>query len=217
MRRRTFVSRFTRGAVLRRYLASEPVPRLNIGVGENPLDGWLNTDVRIYRRKQVVWLDSTLPFPLPDNAFAYLCTEHQFEHIDRAAGERMLTECLRVLRPGGTLRIATPDLAWVGALASATPGPAQKRYIAWMSTQLGLANPDPAAVINMMFRGCGSVPGSGHQFVFSFDALRAAMEAGRVRVGAPLRDAAECACGAARHRAPLARPWVMPRWCGWRR
>ncbi len=56
-----------------------------------------------------------------------------------------------------------------------------------MSAQLGLAHPDPAAVVNAMFSGIEAAPGAGHQFLYSFDALRDALE------GAGFRDVVRCA------------------------
>ena len=38
---------------------------------------------------------------------------HFFEHITRADAESLLAEALRVLQPGGVIRIAVPDLAWL--------------------------------------------------------------------------------------------------------
>lgn len=35
--------------------------------------------------------------------------EHMMEHLTFSQGQRMLAECLRVLRPCGTLGLATPD------------------------------------------------------------------------------------------------------------
>ena len=176
MNRRVLWSRVSRRRAIARYLAGAPNPRLHIGAGETVLDGWLNTDVRIHRRSRVVFLDACAPFPMGANSFAYVFSEHQFEHISEADGARMITECFRVLRPGGTLRLATPDLAWVESLRRSVLSPEQTRYVAWMSAGLGKAGPDVSAVVAALHHGCGSEPGSGHQRLYSYDALRAALE-----------------------------------------
>jgi len=49
------------------------------------------------------------PLPLPDGSVAQIHTEDFLEHIRPAEIVALLTECHRVLRPGGRLRIAVPD------------------------------------------------------------------------------------------------------------
>jgi len=195
MRRRVAWSRLSRRRAIARYLAREPLPRLQIGSGEAPLDGWLNTDVRIHRRRRVLFLDATAPFPIPVNAFAYVYSEHQFEHISAGQGATMLAECFRVLRGGGTLRVATPDLQWVESLLEPTLTPDQSRYVAWMSSGLGRPGPDAPAVVDALRHGCGSEPGSGHQQLYSEATLRAAFE----RAG--FTAVRRCAFGESRHAA----------------
>jgi len=40
-------------------------------------------------------------------------SEHVIEHISYPEGAYMLEECFRVLKPGGVLRVGTPDLAFL--------------------------------------------------------------------------------------------------------
>jgi predicted SAM-dependent methyltransferase len=172
MRRRVLWSRVTRRQLIGHYLRSESVPRLHIGAGETVLDGWLNTDVRIHRLGQVTFLDARAPFPIPSGSLAYVFSEHQFEHISEAEAARMLAECFRVLRPGGTIRLATPDSAWVESLRRPVLNAEQQRYVAWMSAAIGRPAPDVAAVTAALLHGCGSEPGSGHQQLYSFESLQ---------------------------------------------
>ena len=169
--RRRVVSRLTRGGAVERYLRTAGPRGLQLGTGHNPLPGWLNTDVQVFRRGHVEFLDATRPFPLPDGAFDYVYSEHQIEHIPLEAGEHMLRECLRVLRPGGVVRIATPDLERMAALASKELDEEQRHYVAYISGMLGLPAPDPARVINSMFRAFGPDEKTGHQFIYSYDFL----------------------------------------------
>ncbi len=95
-----------------RYM-NRPGPKaLQIGAGDNRHAGWLHTNyfpIRPWCRKSV-FLDATGRFPFPDASFDYVFAEHMIEHIDYAGGLAMLREAFRVLRPGGRIRIATPDL-----------------------------------------------------------------------------------------------------------
>src|SRR5262249_42487295 len=91
---------------IRSYLKSHQIAKLQIGASNNILDGWLNTDV-FPARSGVVYLDATRRFPFDDETFDYVMAEHVIEHIDYSAGQAMLKECFRILRPGGRVRFAT--------------------------------------------------------------------------------------------------------------
>lgn len=81
--------------------------RLHIAAGNNRLDGWLNTD--IFPHLSLLFLDATHRFPIKDSTVSYIFSEHFIEHIPRRAAQAFFLESLRVLKPGGVLRISTPD------------------------------------------------------------------------------------------------------------
>jgi len=56
--------------------------------------------------------DLTTPFPWADDCAEVIYSSHTLEHLDRAQGQEFLTQCFRVLRPGGVIRIVVPDLAF---------------------------------------------------------------------------------------------------------
>jgi len=173
-------SRLSRGRLIRRYLATHEVGALHIGAYENPLPGWLNTDIEI-RHPSVVYLDATKPFPLPSDSFDYVYGEHLIEHLTYPNGLAMLRECCRVLRPGGIVRLATPSLDVLVALFTPNKTEMQKRYIRFMSdTWLShIGTSSEALVVNNTFRNWW------HQFIYDRSTLQAAMEtAGLTAVGA---------------------------------
>lgn len=83
---------------------------LNLGCGPERLPDCVNVDLYFPADLR---LDLTRPLPLPDASVDAIISQHFIEHIPRAAGECLIAECARVLRPGGWLRISTPDLAWM--------------------------------------------------------------------------------------------------------
>jgi len=153
------------------YLLKHPVRKLQIGAGPNHLDGWLNTD-----RDPALgnaYLDATRPFPLPSGSMNYVFAEHTIEHFTYAVGQRMLRECLRVLVPGGRIRLCTPNMAWLFRLLDASEDEGiERRYVDWsIETFLTPETPPlPAFAINQVFRGWG------HRFIYDVESLQHALE-----------------------------------------
>ena len=163
-------SRLARPRRIRDYLATNAVRRLQLGAEGGPLPGWLCVDHR-RRGGQVVYLDASRPFPFDDAVFDYIFSEHLIEHFSWGDGGHMLSECLRVLRPGGTLRITTPDLASVLSLYDGTDDPGKERYTAWQTDHLGDTDlRKPQFAINNAFYGYG------HQFLYDGEILELALQ-----------------------------------------
>jgi predicted SAM-dependent methyltransferase len=159
---------------IKRYLSSHGRRKLQLGAGEHRREGWLNTDLHDYGLGHV-YLDVRRRFPLPDASFDFVFSEHMLEHLTYEQGQRCLRECLRVLRPGGRIRIATPSLERLAALY----GGAQRRYVEWAVETLEPETdaPLPGVVINNFFRSWG------HRFIYDPETLRHALtQAGFVDV-----------------------------------
>src|SRR5262249_38349849 len=114
------------------YLQTQTLPRLHIGCGDNVLPGWLNSDFPA-RSPAVPELDGTRAYPLRGGTFSYVYSEHMIEHVPYAGGASMLKECHRVLKPGGKIRISTPDLRFLIDLylAGDRRTALQANYIKW--------------------------------------------------------------------------------------
>ena len=167
-------SRFTRDTRIAAYLRDHDVRKLQLGTGSNPLDGWLNTDVADFRRRnEVVYLDARRAFPLPDGSFDVVFSEHVIEHLTYSEGRRCLAECRRVLRPGGRIRIATPSLDRLLRLYREDLSDLERRYLRW-SVDTFVRDADaylPGFVVNNMFWNFA------HRFVYDERTLRHALEA----------------------------------------
>ena len=82
---------------------------INIGVGASGHEGWVNVDCYPNKGVNCVF-DARKKLPFPTNSARAIFTEHFFEHIDYTEETPyFLTECRRVLQPGGVLRIIVPD------------------------------------------------------------------------------------------------------------
>lgn len=108
-------------------LAGGDLAGVHFGCGKNPRPGWLNTDRTLLAGRNGVTtepgrhyvldgtthyraLDATRPLPFPDASFARAYAEHFIEHVEPGVAVAWLGEVRRVLRPGGVLRLSTPDL-----------------------------------------------------------------------------------------------------------
>ena len=54
--------------------------------------------------------------PLPDSSVDFIFSSHVLHHLYREDALKLIREALRVLKPGGTMRITVPDLELIVAL-----------------------------------------------------------------------------------------------------
>jgi predicted SAM-dependent methyltransferase len=108
---------------------SNQTRKFQIGNGRNVLKGWLNTDGDTSLSKEKVFINAQKKFPFDVSTFDYIFCEHFIEHLDSWDGLRFVQECYRVLKPGGTLRISTPDLRFLIELFTENKTELQQRYI----------------------------------------------------------------------------------------
>jgi len=156
--------------LIQQYVSSATPKKLHLACGPHTLPGWLNTDIEA--SETTAYLDLTERFPLDNDTIDYVFTEHGIEHIPYAQGLGMLREAFRVLRPGGKIRVVTPDFEFLKALHNPEKSDVQKAYIAssieqWLG---GSAPPYPEMhVINNFFRNWG------HQFIYDEPSLTDAL------------------------------------------
>jgi predicted SAM-dependent methyltransferase len=109
--------------------------KANVGCGTCVAEGWVNLDnspstllarrprlrrallaVGVLNREQaagfpagVVRADATA-LPFGDGSVDAVHSAHMIEHLPRWKGHQFLVECHRILRPGGIVRLSTPNL-----------------------------------------------------------------------------------------------------------
>jgi predicted SAM-dependent methyltransferase len=114
--------------------------KINIGCGKSPTLGWKNYDnspslklaryyflaktlhklkfinpkqfelIKYFKENKILWADVRKSIPEPDNSASVIYSSHMFEHLDKHEATHFLSECHRVLKPDGIIRIAVPNL-----------------------------------------------------------------------------------------------------------
>lgn len=175
-----FVAAFDRRRGARRARETRPLldgrDRLHLGCGSHLLEGWANVDM--LHAPGLFFHDLRDPLPIADGAVGFVYAEHFIEHIPRPDALKLLCECLRVLRPGGVLRLSTPNLAVIVEEYRAG------RVAEW--TDVGWSPATPGVMLNEALRLWG------HEFVYDAPEIRRLLdEAGFVDViDVPWRESA---------------------------
>ena len=106
--------------------------KLNLGCGSQVTAGWINVDYSLGARfmkipffrslnkkiklfnldwdKNIYLHELTKKFPWSDSSIDIIYSSHTLEHFSKEDGRRFLSECHRVLRKNGIIRIVVPDL-----------------------------------------------------------------------------------------------------------
>jgi len=120
---------------------SPTLSRINVGCGASPTPGWLNFDnsfsvrvarwpginamlastlflgprsaglVAMARSGNIRFANAAARIPCATGTARAVYSSHMIEHLDRGEARTFLAEVKRVLRPGGIVRLAAPDLS----------------------------------------------------------------------------------------------------------
>jgi predicted SAM-dependent methyltransferase len=158
-------------AIIQSYFAEREIRKLHIGCGGNILADWLNCDLSPISCS-VLHLDATAVFPFANDTFDYIFSQHMLEHISYSHGLAMLSECHRVLKNNGKIRISTPDLQFLIDIYRDSKSELQLEYIKWATDTHITTYPyyDDIFVINNFVRDWG------HVFIYDEKTLRSSLE-----------------------------------------
>jgi len=137
---------------------------LNVGCGPNAFPEFINLDYWWTPIVDICWDITKKPYPLASESLEGIYSEHCLEHIGYEDMRKNLREFYRMLKPGGVLRIVTPDgEIYMDIYHKRKTGgkelmPYEEGYIT------------PMARINGLFRN------HGHKFIHDFDTLKTLLE-----------------------------------------
>ncbi|MFM6204094.1 class I SAM-dependent methyltransferase, partial [Planktothrix sp.] len=81
--------------------------KIELGSAQKRIEGWLTMDLD---PNSDLCMDLSKPLPFPDNCVEEIYSSHLLEHFSFPDPMlNLLSECYRVLKPGGIFKIAVPD------------------------------------------------------------------------------------------------------------
>lgn len=83
--------------------------KLNLGCGSRFNVSWFNVDIKS-STEQVLEVDLTRKLPYTTNSFDIIYSSHVLEHFKLPQKDNFLSECFRILKPQGVIRLVVPDL-----------------------------------------------------------------------------------------------------------
>ena len=82
---------------------------INLGSGHWKIRDWVNVDLDFASRPDVC-ADLSVGLPFRDACADFMHTEDFIDQLDLEHAQKFLGECYRILKPGGVIRVLTPDV-----------------------------------------------------------------------------------------------------------
>jgi predicted SAM-dependent methyltransferase len=147
-----------------RRLRAQKGLSLNIGSGGRGVAGWINTDAVRHPSDQSFTCDVRRTLPFADGSVARILAEHVVEHLNfKHEIPKVLGEFLRVLEPGGILRVVVPDGR---RFTEAYLAGDKARWESLGFAQLPADFPTQMVLLNHVFH-----QGGEHHFAYDFETL----------------------------------------------
>lgn len=154
------------------WLGNAPRGKKNVhlGAGGHHIQSWINVDVLPAGVDVLADFQHHLPFRAGSVDLVH--SEDLIEHLELPMGKALVRECHRILKPGGVMRIVTPDLR---ALIQRVYIDRAEEDLAWCNTWLKANGPCEALNMHMRMEG-------EHRFVYDEEYLRHVLEEAGFRV-----------------------------------
>lgn len=105
MKHRNVISKRNSVVINNLLKGSDPI-KLELGAGGRSMDGWISVDMN---DNCALNLDLAAPIPFPDNSVNMIYSSHVLEHFNYTELIKLLEQCQRILKPGGTFSASVPN------------------------------------------------------------------------------------------------------------
>jgi SAM-dependent methyltransferase len=138
---------------------------LNVGYWAQLQEGAVYKDLNGTTNTFMLNHDLRHGIPAADNSLDLAYHSHMLEHLSYTDGIEFTKECLRVLKPGGTLRILVPDLElWINAYTN------NNSFFFEQYRQMGGIDPDIYVTKAAVFMGM--LHNHEHKCGYDFESLK---------------------------------------------
>jgi predicted SAM-dependent methyltransferase len=141
--------------------------KISLGSGGVRFDGWVHVDADPQWQPDVC-MDLRERLPFDDGSAAFMQSEDFIGQLTLAEAQAFFAECQRVLRPGGVLRLLTPDLRLL--LSMYVNDDPRLRELWEREVGIPLATGTLGEVVNL------AMTFAGHRFVYDEATLRRVLE-----------------------------------------
>ena len=150
---------------------SKKYNKIHLGCGHNILNGWLNTDL-FPSYENVYHVDALKTLNFNENQFDFCFNEHMIEHIEINEADILINEIYKILKPGGVLRLSTPNFEFLVKIYQNTIGDIGKEYIKWSKENFLPQHYQEEAiyVVNNFVRDWG------HKFIHNYSSIKKLLE-----------------------------------------
>ena len=142
---------------------------LNIGCGMKTVPHFVNLDCSWHSKIDICW-DASKRLPLGNETLRGIFSEHCLEHLPFHSIPFLLSECFRIFRQSGTIRLVLPDAQlYLERYANLSGGLTSDPFpYADGDAQQGIYT--PVMSVNRIFRN------HGHLYMYDHDLLKALLE-----------------------------------------
>jgi len=144
-------------------MTDQPLTKINLGSGHYKLTGWINVDIDLESRPDVL-TDLSCDLPFRDHSANFMHTEDFIDQLELEGARRFLRECHRILRPGGVIRVLTPDVEQLCAMYIKQPNDLKALWRDHVGVPLDYGTAAEIVNVGMRF--------AGHTFLYDAETFQ---------------------------------------------
>lgn len=137
-----------------------PSIKINLGSGHWKFDDWINVDVDPASRPDVL-ADLSADLPFRTRSVDFMHTEDFIDQLELENAAAFLRECHRVLKPGGVIRVLTPDVQKLCSMYINEPETLKDLWLKHVGVPLKFGTAAEIVNVGMRF--------AGHTFLYDVE------------------------------------------------